>query len=153
MDPPSLRWRYAFAKPALAMPKLAESVPPAPPAEFDLAWPGVALCEPDVWLRALLREWLGRAAFEPARGAAPAALTPVVLVVADVPAPRQSGAAYVATLRSRFPQAKVLAISAQFMPGTRGSLAAATALGADAVLAKPFSFGMFIDTVRALVKV
>jgi DNA-binding NarL/FixJ family response regulator len=134
------------------MPKLAESAPQAPPGDFDLHWPGVALCEPDAWLRALLGEWLARAAFEPAHGAARASPTPVVLVVADIPAPRQSGAAYIATLRSRFPGAKVLAISAQFMPGTPGSPAAAMALGADAMLAKPFSLGMFIDTVRALVK-
>ena len=135
------------------MPKLAEPAPPAPPEDFDLHWPGVALCEPDVWLRALLGEWLRRAAFEPSRGAAGASPSPVVLVVADVPAPRQSGPAYIATLRSRFPGAKVLAISAQFMPCMQGSRAAATALGADAMLAKPFSFAMFIDAVRALVKV
>jgi len=124
----------------------------APSGDFDLHWPGVALCEPDVLLRALLGEWLRRAAFEPLRCAEDASLTPVVLVVADVPAPRQTGAAHIATLRGRFPGAKVLAISGQFMPGMHGAPSAATALGADAALAKPFSRGVFIDIVRGLVK-
>jgi DNA-binding NarL/FixJ family response regulator len=124
----------------------------APSGDFDLHRPGVALCEPDVLLRALLGEWLRRAAFEPLRCAADASLTPVVLVVADVPVPRQNGAACIATLRSRFPGAKVLAISGQFMPGMQGAPVTAAALGADAALAKPFSCGLFIDSVRGLVK-
>jgi DNA-binding NarL/FixJ family response regulator len=119
--------------------------------DFHVHGPDVALCEPDALLRALLGEWLRRAAFEP-RCTAGASLTPVVLVVADVPAPRQNGAACIATLRSRFPGAKVLAISGQFMPGMHGAPSAATALGADAALAKPFSCGVFIDVVRGLVK-
>lgn len=75
----------------------------------------------------------------------------VALVVADVPAPRLGGAARIATLRQRFPGAKVLAISGQFMAGMHGATAAATVLGADAVLAKPFSSGLFIEVVRAVV--
>jgi hypothetical protein len=149
----SLRFGHSFAKPDVPMPKPAEFAPPAPSGDFDPHWPGVALREPDVWMRALLGEWLGRAVFELRRDEAGASLTPVVLVAADVPAPRQSGAARIAAVRSRFPDAKVLAISAQFMPGARGSPAAATALGADAALAKPCSFGMFIDTVRGLLQV
>ena len=102
-------------------------------------------------LRAVLEEWLRQAGFEPSRCAG-VSLSPVALVVADVPAPRQTGAASIATLRRRFPGAKVFAISGQFMPGMgMHGPSAATALGADAVLAKPFSCGMFIDIVRTLV--
>ena len=112
----------------------------------------VALCEPDALLGALLGEWLQRADFEPVRDVAGAPATArVALVVADVPAPRLGGAARIATLRQRFPGAKVLAISGQFMAGLNGATTAARVLGADAVLAKPFSSGLFIEVVRAMV--
>ena len=120
-----------------------------PPDEFDPPRPRVALCEPDALLHALLDEWLKRADLEPVR-AADASEKSVALVVADVCAPRQDGAAYIAGLRHRFPHAKVLAISAQFMPGLRGTTTASVELGADAVLAKPFAAKVFIDAVHAL---
>jgi CheY-like chemotaxis protein len=132
------------------MPMPAEPATPPVTAEPDAQRPCVALCEPDALLRALLREWLQRAGFEPLACESGALGTRAVLVVADVPAPRQDGAARIATLRQRFPYAKVLAISGQFMPGMRGATAAAIALGADAVLAKPFAADLFIDAVRAL---
>lgn len=120
-----------------------------PAAEFVPQRPRVALCEPDALLRALLGEWLQRAAFEPVRGAAGESLNSVVLVVADVPAPRQDGAASIAVLRQRFPHAKVLAISGQFAPSMHGTTAAIE-LGADAVLAKPFAAKVFLDAVHAV---
>jgi CheY-like chemotaxis protein len=103
-------------------------------------------------LRALLGEWLQRAHFEPVPCAAAASLDDVALVVADVPAPRQDGAACIAVLRQRFPLAKVLAISGKFMPGIQGATTATSELGADAVLAKPFAAKVFIDAVRVLVE-
>ena len=136
--------------PAFDMPRPTEPATPPPRVELDPQRPCVALCEPDALLRALLGEWLQRANFEPLRCASGAPAPRVVLVVADVPAPRQDGAARIALLRQRFPDAKVLAISGQFMPGVCGATAAAIALGADAVLAKPFAANLFIDTVRAL---
>jgi DNA-binding response OmpR family regulator len=111
----------------------------------------VALCEPDAQLRALLGEWLQRADFQALTCATDGASTRVALVVADVPAPRLDGAMCVARMRCRFPDARVLAISGKFLPGLHGSTAAAVALGADAVLAKPFAAGAFIDAVRALI--
>jgi CheY-like chemotaxis protein len=143
---------HKFAEHAFAMPLPAETALSASSGAFDPHRPGVALCEPDVLLRALLGEWLRQATFEPLRCVAGGSLAPVLVVVADVPAPRRNGGAHIAALRSRFPGAKVLAISAQFMCGTQGAPAAATALGADAVLAKPFSCGLFIDTVRGLLE-
>lgn len=111
----------------------------------------VALCEPDALLRALLEEWLHRAGFEPVRCTAAAPVKNVALVVADVAAPRDDGASYMAVLRQRFPHARVLAISAQFIPRPYGSSSAAVELGADAVLAKPFAAKAFIDAVQSLV--
>jgi DNA-binding response OmpR family regulator len=131
------------------MPPAASATPP-PPDAVDRQPPRVAVCEPDTLLRALLGEWLQRADFEPVYCAAGASATGVVLVVADVAAPRQDGVACITLLRERFPHARVLAISGQFMPGVHGVSSAAIELGADAVLAKPFAAKAFIDAVHAL---
>jgi DNA-binding response OmpR family regulator len=112
--------------------------------------PAVVLCEPDTSLRELMSEWLRRAGFQPLipEGGGPVARA--VLVIADVPEPRRNGAARIAILRQRFAGAKVLAISAQFLSGIQAASGAALELGADAMLAKPFASGAFIDAVRAL---
>lgn len=133
---------------------LAASAPPPLPDRADSQRARVSLCEPDALLRALLGEWLQRAGYEAVRcevrceKGAPA--KDVALVIADVPAPRQGGAASIALLRQRFPLAKVLAISGQFMSGMHGVTSAAIELGADAVLAKPFAAKAFIDAVQVL---
>jgi DNA-binding NarL/FixJ family response regulator len=129
------------------MPTISESAT-APSPEPQRA--RVALCEPDALLRALLGEWLQRADYEPVQGVASAPGS-VAVVVADLPAPRLDGAARIAVLRQRFPGAKVLAISGQFTTRLSGATAAARTLGADAVLAKPFSSALFIEAVRAIV--
>jgi CheY-like chemotaxis protein len=129
---------------------LVISATPLPSDQVDPQRPRVSLCEPDALLRALLGEWLERAGCEPVRCEAGAPVNGVVLVVADVPAPRQDGAGSIAVLRQRFPRAKVLAISGQFMPGMHGVTTAAIELGADAVLAKPFAAKVFIDAVQVL---
>jgi CheY-like chemotaxis protein len=107
----------------------------------------VALSEPDVLLSRLLCEWLCSAGFEPVLCAA-CSRGDVALVVADVQTPRVDGATRVAALRQRFPGARVLAISGYFI--TSGATAAARELGADALLAKPFSRATFIEAVSAL---
>jgi DNA-binding response OmpR family regulator len=109
------------------------------------------LCEPDPLLRDLLSEWLRQAGFNPVRCVPSGDCKEVVLVVADVAAPRQGGAACIAILRHSFPRARVLAISAQFTPRLNGITSAAARLGADAVMAKPFAAGEFLGAVRALV--
>lgn len=129
---------------------LAPPATPPPPDLVDPQRPRVCLCEPDTLLRALLGEWVQRAGCEPARCEAGASAKGVALVVADVAAPRRDGAASIAVLRQRFPGARVLAISGQFMFGMHGVTSAAIELDADAVLAKPFAAQAFIDAVRAL---
>ena len=128
----------------------AISAPSPQRADFDAPRLRVAICEPDAQLRALLGEWLQRGRYEPVYGAEGAAAADVELVIADVPAPRQDGAASIARLRRHFPQAKVLAISGQFLPGVHGANTAAAALGADAMLAKPFAAKAFVEAVRSL---
>ncbi|MDB5946108.1 MAG: hypothetical protein JWQ33_1134 [Ramlibacter sp.] len=143
---PTLQGHLRHIRP---MPSAAPATPP-PAKELNPQWPRVAVCEPDPSLRALLGEWLYRASFEPVPCGPTGAANGVVLVVADVPAPRQGGAACIAALRQHFPHARVLAISGQFMPGMHGATTAAVELGADAVLAKPFAAKVFVDTVHAL---
>jgi DNA-binding response OmpR family regulator len=129
---------------------LAASATPSLPDQGDSQRARVSLCEPDTLLRALLGEWLQRAGYEAVRCETGASVKDVALVIADVPAPRQGGAATIALLRQRFPLAKVLAISGQFMSGMHGVTSAAIELGADAVLAKPFAAKAFIDAVQVL---
>jgi CheY-like chemotaxis protein len=130
------------------------STPAAPPAPQALApqLPAIVLCEPDTLLRELLCECLRQARYEPLNGDGDGdvPLARVLLVVADLPAPRRDGAARIAILRQRFPGARVLAISAQFMPGMGRAPEAAPGLGADALLAKPFTCAAFMEAVRAL---
>jgi DNA-binding response OmpR family regulator len=116
---------------------------PAPPASPRR----VALFEPDAPLSRLLCEWLCSADFEAVPCAA-GTRGDMALVVADVRTPRVDGAARVAALRDAFPGARVLAISGYFIAS---GATAARELGADALLAKPFSRAMFIEAVRALV--
>ena len=122
-----------------------ESATVAPPAAPRLR---VVLCEPDAPPKWLLAEWLTGAGLEPVPCGARAHGT-VALVVADVQTPRADGAARMAALRERFPGARVLAISGYFI--TSGAPAVARELGADALLAKPFSRAAFTAAVAALV--
>jgi DNA-binding response OmpR family regulator len=121
--------------------------PVGAPAQTVLQRP-VALCEPDAPLSRLLSEWLCSAGFEPVPCTA-CSRGDVALVVADVQTPRVDGATRVAALRRSFPGARVLAISGYFIAS--GATAAARELGADALLAKPFSRAIFIEAVSALV--
>jgi DNA-binding response OmpR family regulator len=133
------------------MPLVASATPP-PPEQVGPQRPRVCVCESDALFRALLGEWLQRAGYELARCEPGVSSKVVVLVVADVPAPRWNGAASIAALRQRYPGARVLAISGQFMPGMHGLNTAALDLGADAVLAKPFAVREFLDAVQALLE-
>jgi DNA-binding response OmpR family regulator len=129
----------------------ATPVTPPPRDEIGPNRPRVALCEPDALLCALLCVWLQQAGFEPVRCASSASPGHVALVVADVRAPRRDGAACIAALRQRFPHARLLAVSGQFMSGMQGATTAATELGADSALAKPFAAQAFLDAVRRLI--
>ena len=108
----------------------------------------VALCEPDAPLARLMSEWLRRAGLEPVPCSSRLTGADVIVVVANVATPRLDGAAYIAALRTRFAGARVLAISGYFI--TSGAATLAHELGADALLAKPFSCACFLEAVRAL---
>jgi len=73
------------------------------------------------------------------------------LAVVDMLMPERDGIETIGDLQARWPQIKVIAVSA----GARGLepdllLRAAKALGADATLAKPVERGPFVELVRQL---
>jgi CheY-like chemotaxis protein len=81
---------------------------------------------------------------------APAEPTPDLAVV-DMLMPERDGIATIGDLQARWPNIKVIAVSA----GARGLepgllLRAAKALGADATLSKPLERGPFVELVRQL---
>jgi DNA-binding response OmpR family regulator len=114
--------------------------------------PGIVILEEDDLMRGLLAEWLteaGYAARTAALADAPAA-SGADLVIVDLHSPREEGLETVRAAREAYPGAPVIAISGRFRSGLAGSCAAAQALGAHAVIAKPFSRDDLIAAVRAV---
>jgi DNA-binding NtrC family response regulator len=115
--------------------------------------PGILIIEDDDLMRALLEEWLSEAGY-PIRARAlrdaPGADAPE-LVIVGVCMPRAAGAELVRAVRDTYPDAAMVAISGQFRPGLAGSCAAARTLGVQQVIAKPFTRGALLDTVRAAI--
>jgi CheY-like chemotaxis protein len=74
----------------------------------------------------------------------------VVAAVVDIIMPEKEGLETIFEMRRRFPNIKIVAMSG----GGRGSagtyLEMALKIGADAVLAKPFSSAQFLDTIRGV---
>jgi DNA-binding response OmpR family regulator len=115
--------------------------------------PIVVLIEEDELLRALVAEWLTAAGYRVLAGtpAAPPAGDNAALVIVDLFMPRSDGADVVRGVQRRHPHATVIATSAQFDAGVRGSWRVARELGAWRLIAKPFSREELLGTVRAAV--
>jgi DNA-binding response OmpR family regulator len=106
-------------------------------------------------MRGLLEEWFTEAGYAARTGGlveAPAA-SGVDLVIIDLHSPREAGLETVRAVREAYPGAPVIAISGRFRSGLAGSCAAAQALGADAVIAKPFGRDDLLAAVRAVIGV
>jgi CheY-like chemotaxis protein len=69
---------------------------------------------------------------------------PIALILADLPFPRQDGAARLRQLAQAWPGVPVLALSSTFLPGVAAQGEVARQLGAAAVLAAPVAR----DTLR-----
>jgi DNA-binding response OmpR family regulator len=114
---------------------------------------GIAILEEDDLMRGLLEEWLTGAGYSVRMGAlgdAPAA-GGAELVIIDLHSPREAGVETVRAARKAYPGAPVIAISGRFRPGLAGCCGAAEALGAQAVIAKPFSRDDLLAAVRAVI--
>jgi DNA-binding response OmpR family regulator len=116
---------------------------------------GIFILEEDNLMRALLEEWLTEAGYAVRTGGpgdAPAA-SGADLVIIDLHSPREAGVETVRAAREAYPGAPVIAISARFRSGLAGRCPAAQALGAHAVIAKPFSRDDLLTAVRAVIGV
>jgi DNA-binding response OmpR family regulator len=116
---------------------------------------GIVILDEDDLMRGLLVEWLTEAGYATRSGGlsdAPASGR-ADLVIIDLHSPREAGVKTVRAAREAYPGAPVIAISGRFWPGLAGCCAAAQALGARAVIAKPFSRDDLLSAVHAIIGV
>jgi DNA-binding response OmpR family regulator len=116
---------------------------------------GIVIIEKDDLLRGLLAEWLSAEGYvvrERRLRELPAA-DRADLVIVDLYMPRQAGHDIVRAVKQAHPGAAVIAISAQFRAGLDGSWRAAQALGAQRLIAKPFTRAELLEAVRAVIGV
>src|SRR2546421_6035510 len=115
--------------------------------------PSVVIIEEDSLVRGLIKEWVSAAGYAVCEGALPAkdAGDNADLVIVDLYMPRRAGAEIVRAVQRAHPRAPVIAISAQFGSGVSNSSRAAHALGAERLIAKPFSREELLVAVRAAV--
>jgi DNA-binding response OmpR family regulator len=73
---------------------------------------------------------------------------PVDLVVTDLIMPEMEGIETIRSVRSRHPDARIVAVSGGGRAGALGILNAAAHLGADRTLEKPFTPGQLVAVVR-----
>ena len=107
----------------------------------------VVVVEDDALMQRLLVEWLEAAGYDvrASRRESDTGATQPDVVIADVYMPRCGGRARLADLRARWPAAGLIAISGQVDASGPG---AASALGAQRTIAKPFSRESLLSAVR-----
>lgn len=113
----------------------------------------IVIIDEDALMRGLLCEWLTEAGYRVRKSEqrdAPNA-GDASLVIVDLYLPREAGPETVRAAREAYPGAPVIAISGRFRPGLAGCCAAAEALGARAVIAKPFGRDALLGAVRAVI--
>jgi DNA-binding response OmpR family regulator len=113
----------------------------------------IIIIEEDDLLRGLLKEWLSEAGYavRERRLRALQASDRAELVIVDLYMPREAGSEIVRAVKLAHPGAAVIAISAQFRSGLAGSGRAAQALGAQRLIAKPFTREELLEAVRGVI--
>jgi CheY-like chemotaxis protein len=114
---------------------------------------GIVVIEEDKLMRGLLVEWLNAAGYSVRAGVPDDidGLDDADLVIVDVYRPRHEGAQRLRAVKAAHPEAPLIAISGQFLPGLGGSCAAADALGVQQVIAKPFSRRDLLAAVHSVI--
>jgi DNA-binding response OmpR family regulator len=114
----------------------------------------IVIIENDELMHALLVEWLTAGGYcvkaSDTDGLTANAETDVVIV--DISEPRHQGIERLCRVRHTYPQAQIIAISGRFRPGMRCSGAAAAALGADRMIAKPFDCAALLAAVDSTIR-
>ncbi len=114
----------------------------------------ILVLEDDAKLRELLREALEAAGHEVADAADGDAgikafkRSPADLVIADIFMPEKDGLDVIRELKADFPEVKIIAISGGGRLGKETYLKAASGMGADRVVGKPFEIKDLVDDVR-----
>ena len=73
---------------------------------------------------------------------------PTDLIITDIIMPEKGGLESIIELRQEFPDVKIIAISGGGRIGTKDYLQLAQALGANSVLAKPFSRTEILESIK-----
>jgi DNA-binding response OmpR family regulator len=114
----------------------------------------ILLIDDNDLMRGLVSEWLEgsgytvRYAANSAAALAHLELYPTALIIMDIAMPKHCGKLMVKVLRRKYSRILIIAASAHFHLGLTQSPAAARQLGADRLLAKPFSRKDLLDAVR-----
>lgn len=116
----------------------------------------ILVLEDDAKLRELLREVLEAAGHEVTEapdgdvGLKQFKLAPADLVITDIFMPEKDGLEVIRELKSGFPDVKIIAISGGGGFETDTYLMAASRMGADRVIEKPFEMQDLLDAVQQL---
>ena len=115
----------------------------------------ILVIDDDEAFRRLIRRILeggGHSVTEAANGCAVSALLhehPADLVITDIFMPEMDGIETILQIRREFPAARILAMSDE-SAGSMLCLNAASKLGADSIIAKPFPAGQLLNAVTGL---
>jgi DNA-binding NtrC family response regulator len=77
---------------------------------------------------------------------------PADVLVTDIFMPGKEGIETIAAFKAGFPRTKIIAMSAGGSSGTHDFLSAATLIGANATLRKPFTANQLLEAVRAALR-
>lgn len=119
--------------------------------------PRILIIDDDEGLRRILGQILGRAghvvteAVDGCEGLKSFRKEPVDLVVCDLIMPDKEGLETISVLRKEFPAVKIIAISGGARVTGYDFLPAASGLGANVALAKPFTREQILEAVERLV--
>ena len=119
--------------------------------------PQILIIDDDDGLRRVLGQILVRAGYIVAeavdgrQGLSTFRKTPVDLVICDLIMPDQDGLETISVLRKEFPAVKIIAISGGARVTRYDFLPAATGLGANVALPKPFTREQILESVARLI--
>lgn len=119
--------------------------------------PRILIIDDDAGLRRILGQILARAGYAVAEavdgceGLKSFRKEPVDLVVCDLIMPDKEGLETISVLRKEFPAVKIIAISGGARVTGYDFLPAASGLGANVALAKPFTREQILETVEQLI--